>query len=248
MNPSQTMLLLTHAPPLSRRSDYEDWLREVANPFVTGIPEVVHFSNWRVLEAKLGSVPYTHFDYLFVASPQAARRIWSNRVLQDFIQEWIADWGLVADPQAESAPLRAFICKEVAPPRDSQRSKYVVFLPHSLRPDALERGFEGWLRDVDSPFINSLPEVVNYSGWTVVEATLGTADFTNFDLTYVPGSDGFERLYGNPSMLAHEHKWIELWGLQPDQDLADNFPVVVAERVASSDAATGRASHGPTQE
>src|SRR5438477_577884 len=47
---------------------------------------------------------------------------------------------------------------------------HAVFLTYTLPEDALARGYENWLRDVDNPFFNAIPGVGRYENWRIARA------------------------------------------------------------------------------
>lgn len=210
---------------------YDRWLTTVANPFWTQLPDVVHCSSWRIIAANLGSVTYDHLVCVYTAESDDVATLISAKAVQEFLSYWQGSWGHRGDIDEERS-MRALRATEVAPAGKDSLTDYLIFLPHTPRPGSHERGFEEWLRDVDSPVVNGFPEVSNYSGWRVDEMFVGQASFTNFDMMYVNRADGFDRLYGNPDVLQHSRRWIELWGQAPDGNQGENFPAFTAKRIA----------------
>ena len=59
------MLLLTYnLGEHVNQEEYEQWLRDVDNPFFNSVPGVKRYANWKVLDEKLGTVQFTHYDLL----------------------------------------------------------------------------------------------------------------------------------------------------------------------------------------
>lgn len=217
------MVLVTHAVDDAVDADQTlRWLQKSdrLDP-LRRLGPIAAASSWRICSERLGSSPYRYFDCLFLAkgAPTAQATSTFGRA------------ALSLRGPADGHKIDVVVATLVAPPGDDQTTQHMLFLPHSPRAGAVEDGFEQWLRDIDSPVINGLPGVVNYSGWRVDKALQGSPTFTNFDLMYVAGLDGFDQVYGDPAMLAHEKRWIELWGIAPGDAIDENFPVLVAERI-----------------
>lgn len=87
-----TMVLLTYTPGSDVESKgYDDWLRQIDNPFFNTIPGIAHYSNWKVLEG--ADAPFTHFDLLGLDGPDAVDKVWFNADLDTFRDGWVAKWG-----------------------------------------------------------------------------------------------------------------------------------------------------------
>ncbi len=238
MNPSQAMLLLTYTPRAdSDDRGYDEWLREVDNPFFNSIPGITHYSNWKIVETRVGSLPFTHFDFMHIDGIDAVSKVWENERVQEFAAGWTEKWAL--DPRATdmSVNYQVMLCSEVAAPSTpGRRTDTLLFLPYTPRPDAQSRGYDRWLQEVDNPFLNSQPEIVHYTNWRIREAVLGHVDYTDFDAMYVDSADAFDRLLADPEADAFVRNWIDQWGAAPDaEDMAENFVVAVARRIASPD-------------
>ena len=116
---SKIMLLLTYTP----RSDislvqYHQWLRDVDNPFFNSRPSVRHYSNWRVVEAKLGASTFTHFDLLEVDGLDGFDRVFADAKIVEFARSWVRRWGQVQDTDLpdQSVNYQVFLCEQVAAP------------------------------------------------------------------------------------------------------------------------------------
>ncbi|MEQ8248112.1 MAG: hypothetical protein RID42_10585 [Alphaproteobacteria bacterium] len=89
----RTMVLLTYTPGTDvERLGYDEWLREIDNPFFNTIPGIAHYSNWKVLEGG-DDLPFTHFDLLGLDGPEAVEPVWFNQELDRFRSGWVAKWG-----------------------------------------------------------------------------------------------------------------------------------------------------------
>lgn len=113
----------------------------------------------------------------------------------------------------------------------------MLLLTYTPRADSESRGYEDWLREVDNPFFSSQPAVRGYTNWRVVEASVGTVEYTDFDIVYVDGRDGFEQVFlEQPEARKFAEEWVQKWGRDPaSRDLAAgvNFRAAVAEAVAA---------------
>lgn len=90
----KTLVLLTYTlPPDARRRGYNEWLRQVDNPFFNSIVGIEHYSNWEILESDRVSLPFSHFDLLFVDGPDSLEGVWFNQELEVFRREWMEKWG-----------------------------------------------------------------------------------------------------------------------------------------------------------
>ncbi len=114
----RAMLLLTYR--LGARVDtheYTLWLREVDNPFFNSIPGVVRYANWKVVDEKLGHVPFTHYDVLEIEDVDAWQIVWNNERLQEFAEKWTERWS-VYGPGEQYAGLnyQVVLAEEIAAP------------------------------------------------------------------------------------------------------------------------------------
>ena len=75
----RAMLLLTYrlGDHVDAR-EYEQWLRDVDNPFFNTVPGVERYANWKVLDEKLGHVAFTHYDLLEIDDLAAWEKVWGN--------------------------------------------------------------------------------------------------------------------------------------------------------------------------
>jgi hypothetical protein len=233
------MLLLTYEPREdSNDRGYEQWLRDIDNPFFNSVPGIVHYENWKIAETVVGEVPYTHFDFLYVENEESLERVWANSELVKFAAGWTEKWGRFPDvpPEEMAKNYSVQLCTQVAAPAESRRTDTLLLLPYTPRADAHDRGYDDWLREVDNPALNRSSAVVNYSNWRVERPVLGAVDFTDFDAMYVDGPDAFERLLADPPAGEHVKLWTSMWGREPDaSDPAANYAVCVCERISSPD-------------
>lgn len=118
-NAKKTMLLLTYTPRADVSLDkYHQWLRDVDNPFFNSRPAVRHYTNWRVVEAKVGVQTFTHFDLLEVDGLDGFEKAFGDEKLVEFARNWVRLWGQVQDPDLpdQSVNYQVFLCDQVAAP------------------------------------------------------------------------------------------------------------------------------------
>jgi hypothetical protein len=95
--PTELMFFLPYTPRADADSrGYDDWIREIDNPFFNSAPGISHYSNWKVGEVLSGAIDFTHFDFMFV-DPARVALIWSNESVAAFASGWNEQWG--RDPQ-----------------------------------------------------------------------------------------------------------------------------------------------------
>jgi hypothetical protein len=238
-SPSQVMCLLQYTPRAdSADRDYEPWLRAVDNPFFNGIPGIARYENWKVHTPILGQPDYTYFDLMYIESKEAIEKVWTNPELQEFAAEWTRLWGIVGDPTIDQAVnYHVSICEEIAGPIVPKRTEWALFFPYVRRDDAVERGYDAYLRDIDNPFFNSadVPEVVSDANWRKSSEVVGSEWWTDFDLMMIDGPEAATGLFANPKASDFIGGFIKQWGRVPEGGPADNFSGVLAELVASPD-------------
>jgi hypothetical protein len=87
-----------------------------------------------------------------------------------------------------------------------------VFLTYTLPADALARGYETWLRDVDNPFFNTIPGVGRYENWRIAREQTPSLGYTHFDLMFVASEDALQRAWFDARLDAFRTGWIAEWG------------------------------------
>jgi hypothetical protein len=228
------MLLLTYTPRAdSAARGYDDWLRDVDNPFFNSVPGIVEYVNWKVVENKLGVLPFTYFDTMLIDGVGAVDRVWSNPDVQRFVDGWRERWALNPGADDMAGNYQVMLCSQTAGGAAQRTSRHCIFLPHIKAPDWRERDYDTFLRETDIPFFNSQPEIVHYSNWRIDRPLVGQVWFTDFDLMWVEGPDGFERLLGNAAAAEFAESWSRQWGYDREGGLAANAQVAVAEIVAA---------------
>jgi hypothetical protein len=124
-----TMLFITY----SVRADadhlvYEEWLRQVDNPFFNAVPGIVHYSNWKISAGAHALAPNVYFDFLGLDSPAALDFVWNDAAVNAFRHRWRLRWG-IADPSDHAANSQIYLCERNV--RGSARwHRYLALLPH----------------------------------------------------------------------------------------------------------------------
>ncbi len=114
----RAMLLLTYKLGAHvDQQEYEQWLREVDNPFFNSVRGVKRYANWKVLDEKLGAVAFTHYDLLELDDIDAWEKVWGNQKLQEFAQGWTQRWSVHGtDQQYAGLNFQVILCEEIAAP------------------------------------------------------------------------------------------------------------------------------------
>lgn len=94
-----TLVLITYStsPEASARG-YEDWLRIEDNPTFNRTPGIVHYANWKVIEASPGGLPFTHFDLVGITGLDTLEQVWFDPMLDAFRAGWVRRWGYGSAP------------------------------------------------------------------------------------------------------------------------------------------------------
>lgn len=90
----------------------------------------------------------------------------------------------------------------------------VLFIVYRTAPDALARGYEPWLRDIDNPFFNAIPGIWHYANWKV-DGDADQALFSHFDFLGLERDGDLERVWFNPDLDAFRRGWVAKWGYGP---------------------------------
>ena len=115
-------------------------------------------------------------------------------------------------------------------------ARQTLFLSYTPRADVDLEEYHRWLQDVDNPFFNGRPTVRRYVNYRIVEAVLGSEDFTHFDILEIEGDGGAGSVFDDPEIAAFARDWVRLWGKVADPDAADqsvNYRVMLCETVAA---------------
>jgi hypothetical protein len=97
--------------------------------------------------------------------------------------------------------------------RDLGSCEAVILIVYSLPPDAIERGYEGWLGKEDNPFFNAIPGIHHYANWRV-ERTLGgePPSWSHFDFLGMRRREDLEQAWFSPELDAFRRGWLKKWG------------------------------------
>jgi hypothetical protein len=99
----------------------------------------------------------------------------------------------------------------------------MAVLPYTPRADSDSRGYDQWLKEVDTPFFYSIPGVVHYSNWKISGVLRGQVDFTHISYMYLDPERCAE-VWQNPELIEFAADWTRLWGRDPDNaDLSINY-------------------------
>ncbi len=88
----------------------------------------------------------------------------------------------------------------------------MVFLSYTLPDDALARGYEKWLREIDNPFFNAIPGMGLYENWKNVVMRPPSLPFQHFDFLHPRRAEDLERVWFNKELDAFRQGWIKKWG------------------------------------
>jgi len=98
------------------------------------------------------------------------------------------------------------------PPADTD---HMIVVPHTPREDALQRGYDTWLREVDNPVFNRQPGIVRYTNWRILTST-PAVPFTSIDFRHVASEAAAAELAANTELAEHAATWTRMWGRYPD--------------------------------
>jgi hypothetical protein len=164
--PTGTMFFLPYVP----RSDsdargYDQWIREVDNPFFNGVDGISLYANWKVAEVLKGEVDFTHFDFMYV-DPAKEAQIWSNPEVAAFAQGWTDSWG--KDPKNEDLSVNYHV--------------------YRMEQDG---GAEGFSSKQVTVILQPAGAASPSAGrWKVVQAVLGQNAYDIVDVIYGPAPAG----------------------------------------------------------
>jgi len=119
MGITSIMLLLTYTPREDvDLEEYHEWLRDVDNPFFNSRPGVKHYTNWRVVEDKLGTSSFTHFDLLYIENINSFASVFGDKAVEEFARGWVKKWGKLPDPDIpdQSPNYHVYLCEQIAGP------------------------------------------------------------------------------------------------------------------------------------
>lgn len=135
-SPTGTMFFLPYIPRAdSDARGYDQWIRDVDNPFFNGVDGIELYINWKVGRVLKGSLDFTHADFMYV-DPAKEAHIWSNQTVAEFAQGWTDSWG--KDPKNEdlSVNYHVYRLEQEAGPVDFNRAVTTVILDPAGPPAA----------------------------------------------------------------------------------------------------------------
>ncbi|MEZ5101766.1 MAG: hypothetical protein R3C15_18600 [Thermoleophilia bacterium] len=237
MAPSAHLLLLTYTPreDVDERG-YDDWVRDVDNPFWMGVPGIVHYTSWKIARPLVGSVPFTHLDLMFLDGPDGFERVFGRQDAIDFAREWCDLWGATPDADdlaASNAEMHLFEPVEARPDHWRRTDTLVASF---LAPSPTGDGDPGtWHREVAWPAISSRPGVASLTGWSLAAAKVGPASFTRLSLLFLDDPAALAGLAADPEVMQVADRWLDRFGPGGDAGLASALPTVLCELIAAPD-------------
>ena len=111
------LLLLVYTPREdSTARGYDNWLRDIDNPFFNGVSGITHYTNWKFTSAADCAVPYTYFDLMFVEDPSNLDAVWGDPEVEKFAQGWTDAWGRYPDATAEQMHMnyQVYLCERTS--------------------------------------------------------------------------------------------------------------------------------------
>jgi len=120
---TRACLIVPYTPREGADADgYDQWLREVDNPFFNRQSAVAGYTNWRIVNTDRGGVAFTDFDLFQVQDEHGYERVFGeNEDARLFARGWRERWG--RNPDAADA---------------GESSTLAVAVAVSHEPDALE--------------------------------------------------------------------------------------------------------------
>ncbi len=169
MSDFRAALVLTYSPrDRAEEEGYADWIQRVDNPFFNGVPGIVSYTNWRIVEG-MAKVPYGYFDILGLEDLASFDSVWLSNDVRAFTAVWRDKWG--AEPGTDSARnSHVYLCERVSRGGAEWTDK-VLFAPGATAAQA-GNGFEEW---------------------RVVRSIKGDLRFQTLALKFVPDQDAFAR-------------------------------------------------------
>ena len=110
---------------------------------------------------------------------------------------------------------------------------HAVFLTYTLPADAIARGYEPWLREVDNPFFNAIQGVGRYENWRIARQQTPSLGYTHFDFMFVAGEDALRQAWFDPQLDAFRKGWIGKWGYGAAAPAAVNTFAYLMRRVGA---------------
>jgi len=109
----------------------------------------------------------------------------------------------------------------------------MLLITYAIRADADPRGYEDWLRRVDSPFFNAAPGITHYGNWKVTGGTNHFAPNTHFDFVGMASPESLDRVWNDPELNRFRREWRRLWGIA-DASPTAGIQTCLCERTATA--------------
>lgn len=173
------MLLITYSVRHDAEArGYDDWLRQVDNPFFNAAGGVAHYSNWKIAGDVNPFAPNTHFDFLAMTGRESLDRVWNDPELNRFRDNWRRLWG-VADPSDPAANSQTYLCERISV-ADMPWDDHLALVPASVG-----------------------DRMTGWDTWRVVSSLRDTTlGFDAFHVRFVRGKHGIEQLGTTPQRPA----------------------------------------------
>ena len=164
---TDTMIILTYTPRAdSVARGYEDWLRRVDNPFFNGVPGILRYMNWKVVNQAGAAPGYGWFDFMLIENAVAADRIWKNPDVVKFTAGWRDLWG--QGPKADDLSVNAHVyLAQRKGPRRAPVGDRIVFVAGEAQADGAE-------------------------DWRVERSIRGVQRFSSFSVAPLAGDKAFD--------------------------------------------------------
>lgn len=118
-------------------------------------------------------------------------------------------------------------------------SDQMIVLTYVIREDAERRGYHSWLRQIDTPFFNSVPVVGLYENWKVAQPQ-SDLPWTHFDFLNPAKGVAPEAVFQHPNIVEFAANWSRLWGVvQTSEHNASNYQIHVLQRLRAGTAQRG---------
>lgn len=95
-----SILLTYDVHPDVDRDEYEQWLRDVDNPFFNSQPGIKEYVNWKVTENTVGEVGFPYFDLFVLEDGADFASVFGNPAVAEFAANWVKRWGVAPDGEA----------------------------------------------------------------------------------------------------------------------------------------------------
>jgi hypothetical protein len=154
------MFLLPYIPRGdSDARGYDQWIRDIDNPFFNSVDGIELYINWKVGKVLKGALDFTHLDFMYV-DPDKEAQIWSNPDVAAFAAGWNEKWG--RDPNNADLSVNYHV--------------------YRLEQDA---GAEGFNPSLTTVILDPAgPPAAGASRWKVAQAVLGKNACTTVDVIH----------------------------------------------------------------